>query len=184
MDARWFAIKLNIDNTPWLHCRGEPFKVVPALELLAMLYAVLAFLAEDGCEGGSATVTGAATTDHLGNAYVVARMMTTSFPLNVILMELTEQLDKRGSWLSVQWAPRQQNEHADALTNGVYSDFDPNKRVPLDPGAINWALLPVMMELGGGMVEELNAQKEKKKAERKALKEDGKKKRRLAGDSL
>ena len=111
-------------------------------------------------------------------------MMTTSFPLNVILMELTEQLDRRGSWLSVQWAPRQQNEHADALTNGVYSDFDPSKRVQLDPSSIDWALLPVMMELGGGMVEELKAQKEKKKAGRRALKESGKKRRRLAGHSL
>ena len=48
IDARWFAIKLNIENTPWLHCRGEPFKVVASLELLATLYAVLAFLPETG----------------------------------------------------------------------------------------------------------------------------------------
>ena len=140
--ARWFVVKLTVENTPWLHCRGEPFRVVAALELLATLYAVLASIPEGGNEDGSATVTGTAATGNIGDAYVVARMMTTSFPLNVILMELTEQLDKRGSWLSVEWAPRQQNEHADALTNGVFSDFDPNKRVPLDPGAISSALPP------------------------------------------
>ena len=43
-EARWFSVRLNAQNTPWLHCRGEPFRVIAALELLATLYAVRAFM--------------------------------------------------------------------------------------------------------------------------------------------
>ena len=113
----------------------------------------------------------------------MSRLMTTSFPLNVILMELSEQFHERGSWLSVEWAPRQQNIEADALTNGEFGDFDPALRIHLRPEDMQWILLDEMLEVGGGMVEELRREKERKKTERAERKRAGRKRKR-AGDSL
>ena len=153
------------------------------MELLATLYAVRAFMPAGGGVDGTAVIAGTATTDNKGNTYVVSRLMTTSFPLNVILMELSEQLHERGSWLSVDWAPRQQNIEADALTNEEFGDFDPALRIHLRPEDMKWVLLDEMLEVGGGMVEELRREKEKKKAERAERKQAGRKRKR-AGESL
>ena len=112
---------------------------------------------------------------------MVARLMTTCFPLNAILMELSEQLDLRQSWLALNWAPRQQNTEADALTNGEFGDFDPAHRIDLDPNKIDWLVLGEMIEAGGGMVEELRVAREKKRAEKAAMKKSGRKRRLAAG---
>ena len=180
--ARWFSVRLCPANSPWLHCWGEPFRVIAALVMLATLYAVLAFLPEGAAYDGGAVLSGSATTDTLGNSYVVAKLMTTSFPLNVVLMELTEQLDLRGSWLQVRWAARHHNVEADALTNEEFGDFDPDRRLHLAPEDMPWILLHEMMEAGGGTVEELRVDKAKKKAERAELKAG--RKRRRAGEPL
>ena len=65
----------------------------------------------------------------LGNQInVIERLMTTKFPLNVILMELVCQLQKRQYHLDLQWIPRLQNIEADALTNGDFEGFCPLER--------------------------------------------------------
>ena len=142
------------------------------------MFAVLAFIPESVEGDGGAVITFSGVTDNKGNAYVVGRMMTTTFPLNVVLMELAEQLETRGSWLNVNWVPRQQNVEADALTNGEFHDFDPARRVDIRPEAIQWILLPEMMAAGGGMVKELAEERQKRREERKWRKQGGKKKRR------
>ena len=59
------------------------------------------------------------------------KLMTTKFPLGVILMELSCQLSLRRSCLHARWIPRLQNEEADALTNGDFRHFDVALRVPV-----------------------------------------------------
>ena len=93
--------------------------------------------------------------------------MSTKFPVYVLHMEMSEQLDLRKSWLGAKWAPRDQNVHADALTNEDFHEFDMQKRMSMDPGAIDWMVLDTLIEFGGGMVEELKALKEKRKRERR-----------------
>ena len=44
--ARWFAVELTDENSPWIGCRGEPFRVIAALEMLATLFGLLAFWPE------------------------------------------------------------------------------------------------------------------------------------------
>jgi len=180
--ARWFSVRLTAQNTPWLHCKGEPFKVIAALELLATLFGIIAFMPSNGDYDGKGIITGSATTDNLGVSYVVAKLMTTAFPLNAVLMEVAEQLDRRGSWLALEWAPRQQNVEADALTNEDFHDFDPARRIVMEPESMDWILMPAMMEAGGGMIEEIRAEKERRKrgrAERRLVR-----RKKLAGDGL
>ena len=86
--------------------------------------------------------------DNRGNAYVVSKLMSTKFPLCAILLELLEQLDARGSWFKLALAPRDQNQEADALTNGHYHDFSPGNRIALDPGAMEWKVLDSMLAAG------------------------------------
>ena len=182
--ARWFAVSLTQQNAPWLFCKGEPFRIIAALELLATLISVVVFM-EDGVPGeGCGAVTGTAVTDNKGNAYVVQKMMTTSFPLSAFLMELSEQLERRGSWLDLRWVPRHQNVEADALTNGHFADFDPKLRVEVDLSKVSWVVLPAMLEAGGGMVKELEELREKKRVERAAARSRKKSKGKLAGGAL
>ena len=131
-------------------------------------------------------MTGSALTDNRGNSYVVSRMMTTKFPLCAVLMELTEQLELRGSWLQVSWTPRDQNAEADALTNGHFHQFDPANRINLRPEDMSWVLLDEMLKAGGATTEELLALKAQKRALKLRSKELKKqlKKKKLPSDSL
>ena len=184
-EARWFSIVLNQDNTPWLKCKGEPFQVIASLELLSSLYAVMAFWPEGKANDGAITLTGAGITENLGNACVVSKLMTTKFPLCAILMELSEQLDCRSSWLRLLWSPRDQNQEADALTNSDFHQFSAANRIHLDPASMKWFVLEEMLEAGGSMTEELVRLRAEKKALRDRMREvKRKKKKQLASQTL
>ena len=51
--------------------------------------------------------------------------------------------------LNLTWAPRDQNEEADALTNGEYGAFDGSRRVPVELEKISWNILPGMLKAAG-----------------------------------
>ena len=59
-------------------------------------------------------------TDNKGNGHVVAKLMTTTFPLGAILMELSAQLELRGMLLDLAWAKREENVLADKVSNGFF----------------------------------------------------------------
>ena len=69
-------------------------------------------------------------TDNQGNSFLIARCLSTAFPLNVILMQAAEDLEQRGAWLDLQWVRRNHNEEADELTNEAFGRFDARRRVP------------------------------------------------------
>ena len=97
-------------------------------------------------------------------------------------METTgEQLEVRGSWLKLAWVPRQQNEEADALTNGCFESFDPALRVALDVARMPWNVMGDMMEAGGGMIDELARHRTQKRAA-KAHSRDGKRSKKNRQD--
>ena len=134
--------------------------------------------------GGCGIISGSASTDNKGNTYSVAGLMSTKFPVNVLLMELSEQLDMRRSWLRVDWTPREQNHLADALTNYEYHDFDPDKRIVIDPSTVKWIVLDAMIEAGGGMAEELSNLKEKRRQEKKEHKEHKRRRKAKKAEAL
>ena len=119
--ARWFAVELTRKSAPWAFSRGEPFRTIAALELFATLLCVVLFSPGwPSSSSGSILISG--TTDNLGNSWTLARLMSTKFPLVLILGELATQLRRNTLALELNWAPRGQNEEADALTN---ADFPP-----------------------------------------------------------
>eukprot|EP00438_Fugacium_kawagutii_P028975 Skav210536 [mRNA] locus=scaffold3045:358236:363217:- [translate_table: standard] len=140
-EARWFSVELTRANAPWVFLKGEPFKVIASLELLAVTVAVMVFSPEASWKGTAGRLLLPAFTDNLANTYVLDKFMTTAFPLSVILMELALQLQKIQVDLELQWIPRDQNVEADSLTNLDYSLFDPSKRIKVNLEGLDFIAL-------------------------------------------
>ena len=86
---------------------------------------------------------------------VVARLLTTKFPLACFLMELALQLQRREADLELFWLPRLQNEEADALTNQCYTAFDPAKRCRFDVAEFEGIVLSQVLAAGQDLYEEI-----------------------------
>ena len=96
-----------------------------------------------------------AGTDNVGNSFVVARLLTTSFPLNAFLMELALRLQREGAELHLYWLPRLQNAEADALTNGSFAAFSPDQRLRFDLASFKGLVLQDMLDQGLELYEEV-----------------------------
>ena len=81
--------------------------------------------------------------------------------------------------LDLQWAPREENEHADALTNGDYSEFDPRRRVKVELSRLPFEVLDAYMKASEALYADVRAQRTTRRAQpqgaaprkRKALRE-------------
>ena len=137
-------------------------------------------------QGGktSAVVSLSCGTDNQGNTHLLDRMLTTKYPLGVVLMELAHQSRVRRMVLRAHWLPRLENEEADALTNFEFRHFDPKRRIEVKLEDLKFAVLDDLFREGEVYVAEL----EKVKAQRKAAKAaEGlpyKKRKGLAGDTF
>ena len=108
---------------------------------------------------GLATLT--CGTDNQGNSLLLDKLMTTKFPLGVVLMELACQLGLRRACLHARWIPRLQNEEAD-VTNMDFHHFDPKLRINVDLNELGFIVMDDLFREGDAYVEELG---ELKKAE-------------------
>ena len=94
------------------------------------------------------------------------KLLTTKFPLGLILIELSYQLARRRMALRAEWVPRLQNEEADALTNGEYHAFDPSRRVEVRLEDLNFGVLNELLVTGESYVEEVEKAKAQARADR------------------
>lgn len=167
-ESEWFATTLNRRNAPWAFARGEAFRTIASLELLGALVSVMVLLPV--AEIRTSTV-GLATlscgTDNQGNSYLLDKLMTTKFPLGVVLMELACQLGLRRACLHARWIPRLQNEEADALTNGEFGHFDSKLRIPVELDQLNFLVMDDLFGEGEAYVQELAALKELEKLKKR-----------------
>ena len=96
-------------------------------------------------EGGGSDRLGLATltcgTDNQGNTFLLDKLLTTKYPLGVVLMELSCQLGLRRAALRANWLPRLQNEEADALTNSDFRHFSADKRIDVDLAALPFRVM-------------------------------------------
>ena len=98
-------------------------------------------------------------TDNLGNTFAITKLMSSKFPLVVILAELAAQLRARKMALSVGWTPRDQNEEADALTNGDYVQFGAANRVQVTIEDVKWMVLPKLMAVASDIYTDVQKRK-------------------------
>ena len=127
------------------------------MELFATLLCIMLF--GDRLQGQRGTVGLSGVTDNLGNTFVLSKMMTSKFPMVVILTEVAAQLRARDLELGLHWAPREQNEEAYALTNEEFGGFSPARRIAVDLGAIRWIVLPDMLKAAEDIYHEVSALK-------------------------
>ena len=161
-EAPWYSVTLSRRTAPWAYARGEPFRAIAALELMASLLCLklLVPLARDrGLEvpGGSLRLCGA--TDNKGNRHILDKHMTSKFPAVVVLMEIAAEEEAQDLVLDLHWVPRNQNEEADALTNHDFGDFRPQNRIACDFASVKWIVLETMMSAGMQLYSELDAAK-------------------------
>ena len=143
-EARWFSVELCRKTAPWAYAKGDPFRTIAALELFGSLLCIILF-GDSWPAGAGGTLQLEGLTDNLGNSFVLSRLMSSKFPLVAILAETAVQLRERSMGLTLNWIPREQNEEADALTNGNFAAFHPSRRVEVNLAAIQWKILPQML---------------------------------------
>ena len=139
----WFAVHLTPSSAPWAFARGEPFRAVASLELLATVVGLIVFSPEpSGREEMEGIITVTSLTDSMVSTKVLARGLTTSFPLCLVAMEAAAQMEARGLELKLNWVPRDLNEEADSLSNLRFAGFTPRLRVEVDLAELPLLVLP------------------------------------------
>jgi hypothetical protein len=186
-EARWYSVVLNPQNAWWAFSKGAPFKVTVSLEILARLFNVM-HLADEN-EFGKCEVRVPGVTDNQGNSYVVRKLLTTRFPLNVLLMELSEQMERRSLWMSLTWVRRDDHQEADDLTNHKFEGFAPERRIEIDMSKVPWILLDEFMQEGFKLYKDLEVKRSEERSLRLkrpawAWKQEKSKRRRLATTRL
>ncbi|OLQ05332.1 hypothetical protein AK812_SmicGene11523 [Symbiodinium microadriaticum] len=126
----WFSLEVVDSWAPWAFAKGDPGKVIAALELLATLVGVRLWV-PDGDAKKTSRVAIRGYTDNQSNESLLRKAMTTKFPSTLILMELAEELSTKNCELQLQWIRRDLNQLADDLTNENFASFDPNLRIDL-----------------------------------------------------
>ena len=157
--CRWFSVELDRVTAPWAYEAGEPFRAIAALELLGTMVSVLAFSGKEGVQRFNLS----AGTDNVGNRHVMSRLLTTKFPLCVVLMRLAWELHGRNIDLRLDWLPRLQNREADALTNSEFEGFDPKLRIHVGPGELVTGVFKELMDKGATLYKEVKELREKRK---------------------
>ena len=137
--ARWFSLEILPDVFPWVFIKKDPKRVIAALELLATIVAVIYF-GKKGTIKGCTTIRGG--TDNKANTFVAAKLLSTKFPLTILVMELIAQLRVKGCQVQLDWVPREDNVPADDLTNSDFSKFSPANRLEFRPQDIPLLVLP------------------------------------------
>ena len=105
-------------------------------------------------------------------------MITTKYPLGVVLMEVAHQCHRKGLSLRADWVPRLENQEADDLTNLEFKCFSPQNRLDVQLETLNFGVLNDLFSAGDDYIKELDELKAPKTAQVEG------KKRRLAGESL
>ena len=98
-------------------------------------------------------------TDNLGNSFALTKLMSSKSPLAIILAEVAAQLRSRSMVLNLGWTPCDQNEEADALTNGDCSQFNSTNRVNVVVEDVSWLVLPRMMQVATDIYAEVQRRK-------------------------
>ena len=134
--ARWFAFEVDPIIFPWLFIKKDLMRIIAGLELLGTIICVM-------CFGGNGQYEGvlAGSTDNQSNTFSVRKLLSTKYPLTILLMELSEQLRTREATLSLKWLERESNQEADDLTNCCFDKFSLERRIEIDQSRLEFLVL-------------------------------------------
>ena len=95
------------------------------------------------------------STDNQGNSFLLDRLLTTKYPLGIVLMQLAHEMRRRRLVLRARWLPRLQNQEADDLTNDDYRHFKAENRIPVDIKKLGFTLMDSLFAHGDAYLAEL-----------------------------
>lgn len=143
-----FLLALTRQNAPWIFVKGEPFKIISSLQLLAITVALMVFGPGAEWQDLACHLALTPSTDNQTNAYILDRLMSTAFPASVILMELALQMQERQLELDLQgplgsktWRPMPD-----------FTMLAEGKRIEVDLQNLDFKALHVLM----GLAEEID----------------------------
>jgi hypothetical protein len=161
--ARWFFVEVEQSWAPWAFSKKkDPKRVIATLELLGTLLCLMLFR-DRITAGRSGTICVAGGTDNAGNTFAMNKLMSTKWPLTVLLIEMAEFLRQSSIQLHLQWVPRESNVEADNLTNEKFEGFNEDLRIHVDGANLPWLVLPRIMAQSQRLFEEVLEQRSKNK---------------------
>jgi hypothetical protein len=161
-ECRWFYLEIRECDFPWVFVKKDPQRFIAALELMGTILAVLLFSpAWPTNLTAWFSVTG--STDNQSMAYAVTKMLSTKWPITVLVLELAEVLQQRSLCLDLRWLRRDLNVEADAITNQDFSAFCPSLQIPVTAATIPWVRLPYLMEASQQLYNEITTAREENK---------------------
>ena len=102
-----------------------------------------------------------AFTDNRGNDFILKKGMSTKYPLALLVIEACELMRNRDGMATLTWIRRDENQHADDLTNNELGNFsDEKRRRPWDDGS-KWLVLDELEEDSRSLYIEIQERKEK-----------------------
>ena len=158
----WFSLRLSRSSAPWAYVKGEPYRTIAALELTAVLVAVMLFSKYGSLREKFAAGVLPALTDSKVSAHVIDKFLSCSFPLSVVLMEVSLQLHRMNTRLMLRWIPREQNTQADALTNEMFHGFREENRINVNFEELDFLILPGLMQAAQEVDAEVKMRKSKR----------------------
>ena len=126
----------------------------------------------------AAILTLSCGTDNQGNSFLLDKLLTTRYPLGIVLMQLAHQIRRRRLVLRARWLPRLQNQEADDLTNFEIRHFDPKRRIQVDLDKLGLDLMHELFKVGDDYLSDLEKLRELGRAKGAEAKAKG---GRLAG---
>ena len=165
--APWFSLVLTRATAPWAFARGDPFRTIAALELLGTLVSLVVLVPVEKRKGDAAgLISLTCSTDNQGNSFLLDKMLTTRYPLGIVLMELAHQMKLRRMVLRARWLPRLQNQEADDLTNEEFRHFDPKRRIHVELKSLGLEVMDSLFSAGDEYMADLeNARASEKRKE-------------------
>ena len=154
----WFSEKIERSWAEWLFVKKDLKRIIASLELLATLIAVRLWAGRNGAKSKGVCWVRAGT-DNQSNTYAVSKMMSTKYPLTLLVMELSETLRSKGCELNLFWIPRERNQLADDLTNEKFDHFPAGCRKRWIGGDTKWLVLDRMIFKSREFFEELQSEK-------------------------
>ena len=112
-EGPWFSLEVDRAWAPWAFAKGDPKKVIAALELQATLVGIRPWVPDRK----TSRVAIRGYTDNKSNEALLKKAMTTKYPSMLVLMEIAEELAQKNCELQLQWIRRDINQLADDLTN-------------------------------------------------------------------
>ena len=160
-ESSWFSLEITREDFPWVFEKGDrPSLIISTLEALALVVALKIKFGQEPDHDEMRVLIVPSITDNRGNGAALNKLMSTKFPSSAVLMELASFMKHRGMRAIVEWAPRECNREADMLANGDTSLFNPERKIPVSAGTLEWNVLPEALKAGREAEDTFNQAKE------------------------